>query len=60
MNRNNEIGYITYNNSEGIIKKVHVTRQFWIKHPDLSSCVLYLRSLNITDFKANTITYTKI
>lgn len=53
-------GYITYKNSEGIIKKVNVTSQFWIKSPDLASCVLYLRSLNITDFKANTIEYNKI
>jgi hypothetical protein len=54
------IGYITFKDSNGIIKKIDVTRQFWIKSPDLASCVLYLRSLNITDFKVNTIEYTKI
>jgi hypothetical protein len=53
-------GYITYKNSKGVIKKLNVTSQFWIKNPDLASCVLYLRSLNITDFQPSTIKYNKI
>jgi trehalose-6-phosphate synthase len=60
MQKNNIIGCITFKDSNGIIKKIDVARQFWIKHPDLASCVLYLRSLHITDFQVKTIEYTQI
>lgn len=60
MQKNNILGCITFKDSNGIIKKIDITRQFWIKHPDLASCVLYLRSLHITDFQVKTIEYTQI